>query len=56
MTDMEPQQVDHLPGDLHPSFIAPQQHNPVRHNAAVSLARHNNLPRVNAHGFVRNVV
>ena len=53
MTDMEPQQADHLPGDLLPRFI---QQNPVLHNVAVSLARHNNLPSVIAHVFVQNVV
>jgi len=56
MTDMEQQQADHLPEDLLPRFIAPQQHNPVLYNAAVSLARRNNLPRVNAHISVQNVV
>jgi len=52
MTDMEPQQADHLPGEVLPRFIAPQQHNPVPHNAAVSITRHNNHPRMNADGFV----
>jgi len=32
---MEPQQADHLPGDLLPRFIAPQQHNPVLRNAEI---------------------
>jgi hypothetical protein len=56
MSDMEPSQANHHPGDLLPRFIAPQQHNPVLPNAAVSLARRNNLPRVNAHISVQNVV
>lgn len=54
MTDMEPQQA--LSGGLHPRFIAPQQRNPVLTIAAVSLARRNSLPRVNAHISVQYIV
>jgi len=53
---MDPQQADHLPGGLLPRFIAPQQHNPILCNAAVSLARRNNLPRVNPHVSVQKIV
>jgi len=56
MTDMGQQQANHLPGDMLPRFIAPQQHNPIFCNAAVSPARHNNLSRVSAHISVPTVV
>ena len=57
MADMDLQRASHLPGNLLPRFIAPQQHTPVLPNAAVSLARRDNLPRCEyPHISVQNVV
>ena len=53
---MEPQQTDNLPGDLLPRFVEPQQYNSVLRNPAVSLASRDNLPRMNVHISLQNVV
>jgi len=36
MTDIAPLRADHLPGDLIPRSIVPQQHNPLPRNTGVS--------------------
>ncbi len=56
MADIAPLQADHLPGDLIPRSIVPQQHNPLRRGTGVSLECRDILPLVNVHLSVYDVL
>jgi len=57
MADFEPQQANHLPGNLFPRSTAHLQYNHhVLHNVGVSLVRLDNLPFAGAHVFEHDVL